>query len=99
MPLRVASASGVVTDSAIISAFDYAAAEGARVVNASFVSSVISQALREAIRRHPKVLFVAAAGNGDPDGVGDDNDSSPQYPCNFTPVNLVCVAASDRATG
>ena len=74
MPLRVADADGLVTDSSIVEAFDYAAAEGARVVNASFVSPAYSDVLREAIRRHPKVLFVAAAGNGDEDGIGDDND-------------------------
>jgi subtilisin family serine protease len=96
MALRVADANGVVSDSAIVRGFDYAAAEGARVVNASFVSPAYSDILRDAIRRHPKVLFVAAAGNGDPDGIGDDNDSSPQYPCSFNLVNLICVAASDQ---
>jgi subtilisin family serine protease len=97
MALRVADADGVVSDASIVRGFDYAAANGARVVNASFVSPAYSDILREAIRRHPKVLFVAAAGNGDPDGIGDDNDSSPQYPCSFNLVNLLCVAASDQA--
>src|SRR5439155_8232014 len=32
----------------------------------------------------------------DPDGIGDDNDSTPQYPCSLTLVNLLCVAASDQ---
>jgi subtilisin family serine protease len=97
MALRVASSDGVVTDTAIVSAFDYAAARGARVVNASFVSPSVSDVLREAIRRHPKVLFVAAAGNGGDDGIGDSNDSAPQYPCSFPLVNLICVAASGRS--
>ena len=96
MALRVADASGLVTDRAIVQAFDYAARNGARVVNASFVSSADSPALKEAVRRHPKTLFVAAAGNGGDDGIGDSNDSAPQYPCNYSLVNLVCVAASDQ---
>ncbi len=95
MALRVADSAGLVTDKAIVEAFDYAAEKGARVANASFVSSADSPALREAIRRHPKTLFVAAAGNGGDDGVGDDNDRAPQYPCAYTLVNLICVAASD----
>jgi subtilisin family serine protease len=97
MALRVADANGLVSDSSIVSAFDYAAAKGARVVNASFVSAAYSIVLRDAIRRHPRTLFVAAAGNGDPDGIGDDNDVTPQYPCSFNLVNLVCVAASDQS--
>jgi thermitase len=97
MALRVADSSGLVTDKAIIQAFDYAARNGARVVNASFVSPTDSPALKDAIRRHPKTLFVAAAGNGGDDGMGDSNDSSPQYPCNYALVNLICVAASDQS--
>jgi subtilisin family serine protease len=97
MALRVARSDGLVSDKSIIRAFDYAAARGAKVVNASFVSVSYSEALREAIRSHPKTLFVAAAGNGGDDGSGDDNDRSPQYPCSFTLVNLICVGASDQS--
>jgi subtilisin family serine protease len=97
MALRVADAEGVVSDASIVRGFDYAADNGAQIVNASFVSPAYSDILRDAIRSHPKVLFVAAAGNGDPDGIGDDNDRTPQYPCSFELVNLLCVAASDPA--
>jgi thermitase len=97
LPLRVADGSGTLTDAAIVSAIEYAAAAGARVVNASFTSSGYSPALLDAIRRHPGILFVAAAGNGGDDGVADDNDGGAQYPCNFSVVNVVCVAASDQA--
>jgi subtilisin family serine protease len=96
MPVRVADGNGVVTASAMISGFDYAASEGARVVNASFGSPDSSQSLLDAVRRHPKTLFVAAAGNGGDDGVGDNNDRTPQYPCSFSAPNVICVAASDR---
>ena len=97
MPLRVADGNGVVTVAAMIAAFDYAVARGARVVNASFGSPDFSQALLDAVRRNPKTLFVAAAGNGGDDGVSDDNDRVPQYPCNLTAPNIVCVAASDKS--
>jgi subtilisin family serine protease len=96
MPIRVADGNGVVTSDAVISAFDYAALKGARVVNASFTSDGFSQALLDAIRRNPRVLVVAAAGNGGDDGVSDDNDTSPQYPCDYPAPNLICVGASDR---
>ncbi len=42
------------------------------------------------------MLFVAAAGNGGDDGVGDDNDLDPEYPCAYLLPNVVCVAASDN---
>jgi subtilisin family serine protease len=86
----------------MIAGFDYAAARGARVVNASFGSPDFSQALLDTVRRNPKTLFVAAAGNGGDDGVSDDNDRAPQYPCSLPAPNVVCVAASDnrdRLTG
>ncbi len=40
-------------------------------------------------------LFVAAAGNGGSDGVGDDNDVAPHYPSSYDVANVVSVAASD----
>src|SRR4029453_6123784 len=68
MPVRVADGNGVVTGAAMVAGFDYAASKGARVVNASFGSPDSSQALLDAVRRHPKTLFVTAAGNGGDDG-------------------------------
>jgi subtilisin family serine protease len=97
MAVRVADGNGVLTGAAAIHGFHYAAAKGARIVNASFGSGSFSQGLLDAIRRNPKTLFVAAAGNGGEDGSSDDNDSAPQYPCNFSAPNVVCVAASDQA--
>jgi subtilisin family serine protease len=97
MALRVADGNGVVTGAAMIAGFDYAASKGARVVNASFGSPDSSRALLDTVRSNPKTLFVAAAGNGGDDGAGDDNDRTPEYPCNFSAPNVICVAASDRA--
>ena len=42
------------------------------------------------------MLFVAAAGNGGADGVGDNNDAAATYPCAYLLPNVVCVAASDN---
>ena len=47
-------------------------------------------------RRGPSVLFVVAAGNGGDDGIGDDADRSPEYPCAYPLVNIVCVASTNR---
>ncbi len=37
-----------------------------------------------------------SAGNGGVDGVGDNNDALPQYPCNYATTRIVCVAATDQ---
>jgi subtilisin family serine protease len=99
MPLRVADTSGAVSSAAAVSAFDYAADQGAAIVNASFGSEEYSRALLDTIRRNPRTLFVTSAGNGGDDGAGDSNDQAPEYPCTFSARNLICVAASDRADG
>jgi subtilisin family serine protease len=82
--------------SAIIDSFDYACEKGARVVNGSFGGPSFSQAMSDAISACPGTLFVFAAGNGGGDGVGDNNDALPIYPCNYTAANIVCVAATTR---
>ena len=58
------------------------------------------------VQRHqllPGTLFVFAAGNGGPDGVGDNVDAgtptSATYPCAYTSANVVCVAASTEVAG
>lgn len=97
MPLQAFDGAGAsVTD--VIEAYDYARGEGADVVNASFGAPGGSAAERDAMRRAPDVLFVAAAGNGGEDGKGDDNDggASAQYPCSYDLENILCVAASDE---
>ena len=48
------------------------------------------------VNSHRNVLYVVAAGNGGSDGIGDNNDASPTYPCNITSANLICVAATDQ---
>jgi hypothetical protein len=82
--------------SAIVDSIDYACSKGARVVNGSFGGPSHSQAMLDAINACPGTLFVFAAGNGGGDQIGDNNDSFPIYPCNYTSANVVCVAATTR---
>ena len=53
--------------------------------NNSWGGGGFSQALLDAITRGARanILFVAAAGNGGADGVGDNNDTTPSYPSNY----------------
>ena len=98
MPLRVFNDSGGGNSADVAAAFAYAADHGARVVNASLGSPYPSQAERRAIREHPGTLFVVAAGNGGPDGIGDDNDDATrEYPCAYEEPNVVCVGATDAS--
>jgi thermitase len=77
-------------DSDIANAFDWAATQGARVVNASLGGPDGDGAiLGSAILRHPDTLFVVAAGND-----GTDNDTTAQWPCNVAAPNVICVGAS-----
>jgi thermitase len=97
MPLRVLGADGSGTVADAVRAYRYAAAAGARIVNASLGSPASSRAEQDAIAAAGGTLFVVAAGNGGEDQVGDDNDSLPQYPCAYPLANVVCVAATDRS--
>ncbi|MEN8252649.1 MAG: S8 family peptidase, partial [Patescibacteria group bacterium] len=78
-----------------LDAINFAKNNGAKVINASYGGSGYSQLEKDAIDAFPGV-FVAASGNGGTDGIGDDNDSFPLYPCNHTSSNLICVAATDQ---
>ena len=91
MPVRALDALGTGSNADIADAFTYAAANGARVVNASLGGAGRSQAMSDAITNNPNTLFVVAAGND-----GTDNDTTPRYPCNYTAANLICVAATDN---
>ncbi|SFM52637.1 Subtilase family protein [Nitrosomonas communis] len=53
--------------------------------NNSWGGGGFSQALLDAINRggNAGILFIAAAGNGGSDGVGDNNDTTPNYPSNY----------------
>jgi thermitase len=89
LPLRAGDDDGFFWDDDIIEAFEYACAQGARIVNGSFGGGPFSQPLLDAITGCPQTLFVFAAGNE-----GNDNDASPTYPCAFDAANILCVAAT-----
>ena len=67
--------------------------------NNSWGGGGFSQALYDAVSRAntKNILFVAAAGNGGSDGVGDNNDAVASYPSNMDLPNVIAVAAITSA--
>ncbi len=110
MALKAGGVDRSLSTTGIISAIQYAIAKGARVINASFIGPECSLVFYDAVRaaNDAGVLFVAAAGNGGDDGIGDDNDSTPNFPSNFSAptvcagqqtaalANVIAVAATDQ---
>ena len=77
-----------------ISSINYAVANGAHVINASWKIFNYSQAMRNAIENAGSqgVLFVASAGND-----STNTDATPVYPSGYTLDNIVSVAAHTRS--
>jgi subtilisin family serine protease len=99
MPVRVLDEDGGGSVKSIADGFDYAGDKGAKVVNASLGGGGTLndwQLVADVIAAHPNTLYVVAAGNGGNDGVGDNNETTPEWPCNITAANLICVAATDN---
>lgn len=92
MALKFMDADGYGYTSDGVLAIDYARANGAKIVNASF-GGPHSITLRDAIvrARSAGMIIVAAAGND-----ARNNDVSPSYPANYAIDNIVSVAASTR---
>jgi thermitase len=80
-----------------VEAINYAVREGMPISNNSWGGGGKSQSLQDAIAKADAAghLFVAAAGNGGSDGVGDNNDVTPHYPSNYENSNIISVAATD----
>lgn len=80
--------SGYTSDA--IACIDYAIANGAKVINASYGGGRFSKSALDAIKRarDAGVLFVAAAGNDT-----SDNDKKAQYPANYKVDNVISVAS------
>ncbi len=100
MPLKFLGANGGYTSDAV-EAINYAVNKGVKISNNSWGGGGDSQALQDAIARAEANghLFIAAAGNGGSDGIGDNNDAVPHYPSNYPNSNIVAVAATgDRDT-
>ena len=105
MSLRACDENGLCNSSDIIRAIDFAIANGARIINASFgdlgpndpASPDFDQLEYAAIDRARRagVLFVASACNS-----GGDNDADPRRTCvpaSYDLDNILAVAASDTA--
>lgn len=101
LPLRIAINSGIPASlpfgQVVSDAIDRAAAEGVRVVSVSYVTNqppAIAQ-IRAAMARHPDVLFVLAAGNGNTRlggaGLGPD-----EFLATMHADNVVIVANATR---
>ncbi|HEY1719475.1 MAG TPA: S8 family peptidase [Verrucomicrobiae bacterium] len=86
---------GTGSDSTVIACIDYAEANGAKIINASFDSPTFSQAVSNAIitARDAGIIWVASAGNGNP---GIDIDASPTYPACYAIDNIISVAYTTR---
>lgn len=81
-----------------IEAINYAVMMGADITNNSWGGGGPSQALYDAIANAGSAgqLFVASAGNGGSDSLGDNNDFLPSYPASYDLDNIISVAASDH---
>jgi subtilisin family serine protease len=95
MALKFIGPDGWGDESDAIEAIYYAITNGASITNASWGGDPYSQALYDAIAtaRDADHVFVAAAGNGDMLGVGQDNDATLYYPASYDLDNIVAVSA------
>ncbi|MBO0699061.1 MAG: S8 family serine peptidase [Zavarzinella sp.] len=93
MALKFLDSSGSGYLSNAVRALNYAVANGAKVVNASFGGGGYDAAMATAINnaRAHGVIVVAAAGND-----SSNNDTTPSYPANYPGDNVISVAATDR---
>lgn len=92
MPIRAGDTDGLSTAD-IISAINYAVANGATIINASYGGYNYSSFEKDAIDSAAAagVLFIAAAGNET-----NNNDTSPAYPASYSCSNIISVAATDQ---
>ncbi len=93
MPLRFLGATGSGDVAKAAEAIEYAADNGARVINASWGGNDYSNTLYNAVEYagRKNVLVVAAAGNETM-----NNDIDAFYPASFNLANIISVAATDR---
>ena len=97
MPIKVLNAEGKGAHSDIIRGFVYARDHGATFINCSFGGTGFSGAMETAIYQLEilGVTLACAAGNGDSEGNGIDNDTIPHYPSSYTVENVLAVANSN----
>lgn len=101
MVLRFIGPTGLGATSDAISCIRFATDNGAKILSNSWGGSAgqpgdnLETEINRARTRG--VLFIAAAANGGDDQIGDDNDLLPNYPSNYSPDNIVAVAATDAS--
>lgn len=93
MALKFLDADGGGFTSDAILAINYAVANGAKVINASYGGGAYDDATIATIKsaRDLGVIVVAAAGNEK-----SDTDFTPNFPSNYPQDNVISVAATDR---
>ncbi|MCL0033803.1 S8 family serine peptidase, partial [Thermodesulfovibrionales bacterium] len=100
MALKITGVKAFAATSDIVAAINYAVAEGAHIINASWggpgcwtTDASGKSLLRDAIEaaRTAGVLFVAAAGND-----GTCNDTAPFFPASYSLDNIISVAATNQ---
>ena len=96
MALKFMTAGGSGSLSNAIKCLNYAVAKGAHISNNSWGGGGFSSSMNTAINnaRNAGHIFVAAAGNGGSDGIGDNNDVVASYPSSYTQDNVLAVAAT-----
>lgn len=98
MALKFLDASGLGSSIGASRALDYATTMGARITNNSWGGLPFSQTLYDAIKRAhaADALYIASAGNGGRDSLGDDIDKYPIYPASYNVPNIIAVGATDK---
>ena len=102
LPLRVFDNAGrfaTTTSGILVSALQRAYDANVRIVNLSLGGGGYSAAelsMFEALNSKG-ILAVIAAGNGDSNGRGINNDSSPTYPASYSAPNIISVMATDSS--
>ena len=98
MALKWLDANGSGTAMNAIKAVEYATKMGVKLTNNSWHIDGFSQGLFDAIATAGAAgqLFIASAGNGGSDDIGDNNDLIPHYPSGYNLDNIISVASTDR---
>ena len=99
--LKIGSRTGSISVSAAIGALNYCTGKGIKLSNHSWGGGAFSSSMNTAITnaRTAGHMLVCAAGNGGADGVGDNNDTLPQYPAGYSQDNIISVAAINNDNG
>lgn len=99
--LKIGSASGSISVSAAVSSLGYCTGKGIKLSNHSWGGGGFSSSLNTAITnaRTAGHMLICAAGNGGADGIGDNNNTLPQYPASYTQDNIIAVAALNNNNG